>query len=55
MCFSLSQLSSLNKIQISLSLSQVWYLSGWVCYLHMERTREEREENKGGERRAGGV
>lgn len=28
----------------SLSLaSQVWYLSGWVCYLQMENPREQHE------------
>uniref|UniRef100_A0A673XNC7 Si:dkey-12j5.1 n=1 Tax=Salmo trutta TaxID=8032 RepID=A0A673XNC7_SALTR len=26
--------------------ASVWYLSGWVCYLQMERTREESDEER---------
>lgn len=28
---------------MSLPSSQVWYLSGWVCYLQLEKAKEQQE------------
>ncbi|XP_029598221.1 probable assembly chaperone of rpl4 isoform X2 [Salmo trutta] len=34
------------KLLIEAEEYEVWYLSGWVCYLQMERTREESDEER---------
>lgn len=31
-----------THLSFSLSLHQVWYLSGWVCYLQLEKAKEQR-------------
>lgn len=53
-CLSLSQNTFCNKEHIHFALhvtstclsfcvSQVWYLSGWVCYLQWEKAKEQQE------------
>lgn len=40
-------LSSQNP-PLFLCVPQVWYLSGWVCYLQLEKAKEK-QEREGGE------
>lgn len=34
---------TLSNQPLFLCASQVWYLSGWVCYLQLEKAKEQQE------------
>lgn len=46
LCLNLCTSHTLNP-PLFLCASQVWYLSGWVCYLQLERAKEQQERDGG--------
>lgn len=46
--FSVSERTPPHNLHLFLCTSQVWYLSGWVCYLQLEKAKE-RQDREGGE------